>query len=1034
MESILDTSRPVDVQEFDRVVQYLSTGTPQEIMKAQGVLTMFKDRPDVFAQAGTLLSKSQNLTTRFFALQIFDETILHQWNKFTDAQKGDFRVFVINLIVGECKSFNQIRSRKALLTKINSTLVSIAKREWPLRWPSFIYDICSSAGPNEPLIENNLNLLRLLGEEIFEFAEKTLTSRWIKRKKEALKNDFCLILQLCLSVLGTSDLALLKTDLECMEKYLAWMEPTLVFNEEVLMYIASLVVGDATVAPVAVRCLSVVCSLDTDEGAAGDSQAQIAVRVFRTAFNNILNALPTSHLSVEGRIVQMYEMGMDDDCGFISGVNILLISFLKRYYKLILYDDILLLSTHQMLVGMSHIDNKELFKSCVEYWWWLGEKLLRFPSPTPLHKKLSGVLSNVRFVLIKKMAKPEEVIIVEEDGELRREHMSDVEGLQLYNLMRDALVFLTNIDPYDTQHIMMELMQKQLDRSEWSWHNCSTLSWAVGAVSLALSEEQESSLFVVIIRGLLDLCKEMLGKENRAVIASNIMFVVGQYPRFLRSHPSFLSTVVRKILEFMKELFPGVQEMAVDTLMKIASQVPDQFVSLDSRKKSIAVDIAERWTELTSLLQPQQTQTCFAAAGLMVQSETLERRALLLNLFLQDVNINFKAITERAAAQGASFCRDSSSMMELIHVLRTFSSIASTCGTAFIDEMGIIIWDLHGFYRTFFAAQNALIAEGGPAAMVQQQDARYLRLAKKEILCIFERFVDNTEERDFVAANCMPSILTVVLEDYRDSVPEAKEPGAMALVTACVNKLTTRLSGDCAAILDHTFDTTVAMICRNTEDFPEFRVNLFKLLQALNRHCFDAFLSYASRKEDVIAGMLWVIKHTDFATMEVGLLALDSFLENVAKSELAKEFFTSFMQRIFVEVLVAAMDSLHAAGFSLHCSILIKLFSVSDMFPPQTPVVGRVALHEFLVENLSVIPTLTPSLITDFVSFAYESYCDEAEFRRRFADFLIEMQVWGAEEENRLQAEEERRLRGEINPGFASPSTGPPEEFRPSSF
>ncbi|RNF11538.1 putative exportin 1 [Trypanosoma rangeli] len=1028
MESILDTSRPVDVQEFDRVVQYLSTGSPQEIMKAQEVITAFKDRPDAFIQVGTLLTKSQNSTTRFFALQVLDDTILHQWNAFTNEQKEEIRSFVINLIVAECKSFSQIRSRKALLTKINSTLVSIAKREWPVRWPSFIQDICTSAGPTEPLIENNLNLLRLVGEDIFEFGEKTLTSRWIKRKKEALKSDFRLIFRLCLSVLGTGDQALLKTDLECMEKYLAWMEPTLVFTEDVIMYIASLVAGDATVAPVAVRCLSVICSIDTDDGAAGDTQAQITVRVFRTAFNIIINALPTSHSSVEGRVIHMYEMGSDMDCRFISEVNILLIAFLKRYSKLILYDDILLLSTHQMLVGMSHIDNKELFKSCIEYWWWLGERLLRAPSPTPLHKKLSGVLSNVRFLLIKRMAKPEEVIIVEEEGELRREHMTDVEGLQLYNLMREALVFLTNLDPHDTQQIMTGLMQKQLDRSEWSWHNCSTLSWAVGAISMALPAEQEVALFVVIVRGLLDLCKEMQGKENRAVIASNIMFVVGRYPRFLRSHHVFLSTVVRKIIEFMKELFPGVQEMAVDTLLKIASQVPDQFVFLDNRKESIAIEIAERWTDVTSLLEPQQIQTCFAAAGYMIKSDSPDRQAALLELFLRDVNINFKAITERAAADSALFCRDSTSMMELIHLLRVYSSIASTCGTAFINEMGIIIWDLHGFYRTFFAAQNALIAEGGPASMLHQ-DARYLRLAKKEILRIFERFVDNTEERDFVAANCMPSILTVVLEDYRASVPEAKEPGALALVTACVNKLTDRLSGDCAAILDHTFDTTVAMICRNTEDFPEFRVNLFKLLQALNKHCFDAFLSYASTKEDVITGMLWVIKHTDFATMETGLLALDAFLENVAESKLMQDFFNTFMHQIFVEVLVAAMDSLHAAGFNLHCSILIKLFRVSDMFPPQTPVLGRCVVQEFLLESLSIIPTLTPTLITDFVSSAYESYRDDVEFRRRFADFLIEVQVWGAEEENRLQMEEERRLREETIPGFAALLTGPAGVF-----
>ena len=41
------------------------------------------------------------------------------------------------------------------------------------------------------------------------------------------------------------------------------------------------------------------------------------------------------------------------------------------------------------------------------------------------------------------------------------------------------------------------------------------------------------------------------------MIASNIMYVVGQYPRFLRAHWKFLKTVVNKLFEFMHETPPG---------------------------------------------------------------------------------------------------------------------------------------------------------------------------------------------------------------------------------------------------------------------------------------------------------------------------------------------------------------------------------------------------------------------------------------------------------------------------------------------
>lgn len=68
------------------------------------------------------------------------------------------------------------------------------------------------------------------------------------------------------------------------------------------------------------------------------------------------------------------------------------------------------------------------------------------------------------------------------------------------------------------------------------------------------------------------------GKNNKAVIASNIMYVVGQYPDFLREHWKFLKTVVYKLFEFMKELHPGVQDMACETFLKIAKRCSREFV------------------------------------------------------------------------------------------------------------------------------------------------------------------------------------------------------------------------------------------------------------------------------------------------------------------------------------------------------------------------------------------------------------------------------------------------------------------------
>jgi exportin-1 len=174
----------------------------------------------------------------------------------------------------------------------------------------------------------------------------------------------------------------------------------------------------------------------------------------------------------------------------------------------------------------------------------------------------ANVLSDVRAVMISRMAKPEEILITEDDnGNIIRQRMEDTDSLILYKSMKETLVFLTHLDYEDTQNIMLERLAAQMDGTEWSWMNLNTLCWAIGSVSGAFPKEHESRFLVTVIKDLLTLTTEKRGKDNKAVVASNIMYIVGQYPRFLKAHWRFLKTVVNKLIEFMHEPHPGVQDM-----------------------------------------------------------------------------------------------------------------------------------------------------------------------------------------------------------------------------------------------------------------------------------------------------------------------------------------------------------------------------------------------------------------------------------------------------------------------------------------
>ncbi len=72
-----------------------------------------------------------------------------------------------------------------------------------------------------------------------------------------------------------------------------------------------------------------------------------------------------------------------------------------------------------------------------------------------------------------------------------------------------------------------------MEGSEFSYDNLNTLCWAAGSLSENLPYDgykfilEERSFFIKTLRDLLTLVDIKKGKEAKATIASNIMYLVG---------------------------------------------------------------------------------------------------------------------------------------------------------------------------------------------------------------------------------------------------------------------------------------------------------------------------------------------------------------------------------------------------------------------------------------------------------------------------------------------------------------------------
>ena len=149
------------------------------------------------------------------------------------------------------------------MTKLNVILVQIVKQEWPHNWPSFISDIVNSSKTNESLCENNLAILKLLSEEVFDFSRDAMTSSKAKKLKESFNADFSLIFQLCEFIMANSTKqSLLVATFQTLLKFLNWIPLGYIFETNLVKTLVYQFLPHPAYRNDVLACLTEVGSLD----------------------------------------------------------------------------------------------------------------------------------------------------------------------------------------------------------------------------------------------------------------------------------------------------------------------------------------------------------------------------------------------------------------------------------------------------------------------------------------------------------------------------------------------------------------------------------------------------------------------------------------------------------------------------------------------------------------------------------------------------------------------------------------------------
>ncbi|CAH8457772.1 unnamed protein product [Schistosoma rodhaini] len=971
---LLDFSQRLDIGLLDRVVNcmYHEAGDQQKI--AEKVLNTLKEHPDAWMRVDSILEFSSNQETKYFALQILEALIKTRWKVLARPQCEGIKKYIVGLIIQTSSSSELLESEKTYLGKLNMILVEILKHEWPNNWSTFISDIVGASKTNESLCQNNMVILRLLSEEVFDFSLGQMTQTKAKHLKDSMCQQFSLIFQLCQYVLENSQNAsLVVSTLETLLRFMHWIPLGYIFETNLIQTLVFKFFNVPLFRNVTLKCLAEIAGVLVDE-----YETQL-VELFVSTTDKLKEMLP-----LETRLKEAYERGSNDEQSFIQNLAIFYTTFLKGHSSLVEKPELIwkLQDAYAYLLMLSEVEEREIFKICLEYWNILVSDLYRESLTTTVVGTLAESTT----------------------GEGRSKQYAPILSK-------------------DTKKIMIEKLQHQVDGREWSWHNLNTLCWAIGSISGAMQEDDERSFLVIVIRDLLGLCEQKRGKDNKAIVASNIMYVVGQYPRFLRAHWRFLKTVITKLFEFMHETHEGVQDMACDTFIKIAQKCRRQLVTVQyGEAVEFIEEILKEIDIIINDLQPQQVHTFYEAVGVIisaqldsaVEARQIERLFRLPNQIWDGILVQ--------AACNIDLLRDFEVVQQLCNLLKTNHSACKSLGHSYLVQLGRIYLDMLNVYKIMSQNIGQAVATNGEQ-VTKQPLIRSMRSVKKAILNLLSCWIKRTTDPVFVAENILPPLLDAVADDYQKNLPAAREAEVLSLMATLVNRLEDHILPALPRVLDAVFQSTLEMIDKDLEEFPEHRTNFFTLLQAVNAHCFSALLSLTSDKFKLILdSVIWAIKHTMRQVSETGLNILHTMLVNMssANSEKRQVFFKTFFMDILQHMFAVITDRSQTGNLTLQSSLLAYMFKIveNDIItvplsdaPESTTIQGSKANVQYVHQSLSqllkqVFPHLQETQIRVFIDGLFSFDQDVAAFREHVRDFLVQIREVAGEDLSDLYLEE----------------------------
>ncbi|KAI9497130.1 armadillo-type protein [Zychaea mexicana] len=979
MEALFNQQGHFSVLHFDNVVRAFYAG---DMTTAQPVLTAFQQHPDSWQVADQILEGSHVLQAKFIALQVLGKFIASRWKHLAQEQRLTIRNYIGSVIVSRSSNEATMQTEKAYLSKLNMVLVEIVKKEWPEEWPTFINEMVSSAHANLSLCENNLVILRLLSEDIFEASEELQAAWKTRRLKDQMVTDFGPVIELCHEVLSNRpSKKLVETTLESLSCFLKWMPPNVIFDTDLMPVLCSQIPSNAERAQ-RVDIMALKCCTEIAGRQDFPQKFQQKLVVLIQGVKHTIREM----ISMNGDITGLYRNENLNGEDIMYNYTLFVTTSLSCHGEAVAALDVQLLQQlHQDLLVLSTLDDDmEIWRMCAEYWVYLSSDKCSYM------KQCNYIFRELRRITIGRIPNPDNVLLIdeEEDGIISREFVESSENPETFKITKHLLCNLVRMDvENDTESALRErLARNQTDSFVQWWKNLCQVSWSMGAIVGVLDPTQE---FQLVNQCLADLDHVCVNSSDRIEsIEPCILYIFSQYPNVLYQRQDLFSKVIGLVNKYLHDKETSIQKFAAHALVEICQGIRNnQALVRQDGGTMFLQDLLVHLPSLTMDLDVYQTCQVYHAIGCVLLTAPGHHEQHMQKL-MDGLNQTLKMALYQTQQV------ESERLKTLTDVLRVNLAVCNSVNDIYESQLKEIYQELLTAYR--FASE----AGSNPLSN------NFRERIKEQICLLLQTYI---KSKHSISGNDQ-NLISPLLQEFVSSPPNKNDVSDIFatliekhLGNGEANVINEQLVRSVLEIAYfHVFERIYTEIKPDFASFYEKRSGFFRLVQAFIAYAFHELSTLLQEDKFtlIVDSILWGIQHPSHELSNQALEICSILLNRIAQVEDEDQqnaLYSLYYMKILDIILHTITDYDRRTQFELQSQILahlLELVQQGEIYTRLYPEgIGSNAdyVQEHVRSKLMEIYPSLPQNQIDLVAQGMLEYSDDiARFRQDLIDFMAD--------------------------------------------